>query len=629
MMEMNEIVTAVITTYKREPEIVKRAIDSVLAQTYKHINIVVVDDSPADYELRDSVEKLVLDHFAEANITYVQHERNLGACAARNTGLSLVNSEFVAFLDDDDEWLPEKIEKQVKKFRECDELTALVYCGCTKVKQNGREENFKGIVFKSGMVFDELILGNIIGSTSIPLIRTKALKDVGGFDSEIRSAQDFETWLRLAERYKVDYVPENLVKYYEHTGARISDSHKNKIQSLERINEKNGSYLNDHKKARWIRTIKIAPHFAMLGELGNALKKWISAVGICPCKAAENLKYLMFIFYCFLSSKKAKLRLQWDNLKRTYKYFGLRYVLRKFFDKIFGSSTADNYIETYYRKLKPEDYPRAYKRMFKRATGKKLNLKNPVTYREKMQWAKLNDTTPIKTQLSDKILVREWVKNKIGEKYLVPIFGVWDKFEDIDFDSLPESFVLKANHGSRMNLLVQNKNELDLAMVEKLTENWLKTNYALQFGLEQQYRNIKPKLFAEKNIAAPGKEAMDYKFLCFDGVPYYCWVDKDRFVDHSRNIYDMEWNLQPWTQGYDSSKTNIPKPENFEEMIQVATVLCEGFSHVRVDLYNIEGEIFFGEMTFTNGGGYERILPEEYDEILGKLWKLPKINARQ
>lgn len=138
MMEMNEIVTAVITTYKREPEIVKRAIDSVLAQTYKHINIVVVDDSPADYELRDSVEKLVLDHFAEANITYVQHERNLGACAARNTGLSLVNSEFVAFLDDDDEWLPEKIEKQVKKFRECDELTALVYCGCTKVKQNGR-----------------------------------------------------------------------------------------------------------------------------------------------------------------------------------------------------------------------------------------------------------------------------------------------------------------------------------------------------------------------------------------------------------------------------------------------------------------------------------------------------------
>lgn len=311
-----------------------------------------------------------------------------------------------------------------------------------------------------------------------------------------------------------------------------------------------------------------------------------------------------------------------ERIKKLYKIGGVKYLFLKLWDKIFKTEKARNYIDTYYKKMDSADYPKAYKKMYKRATGKRLDLKNPTTYREKMQWAKLYDSTEIKTRLSDKILVRDWVKQKVGEKYLVPIYGVWDSFDDIDFDKLPEAFVLKANHGSRMNLIVKDKSGLNLANAKELTEQWLATNYAYRFGMELHYKDILPRLYAEKLLEAKNGELPDYKFLCFNGKPCYCWVDIDRFTDHCRNIYDMQWNLQPWSQGYKTSDKIIEKPKGFDKMVEIASKLCEDFSHVRVDLYDINGDVYFGEMTFTNGSGYEKVLPEKYDRLLGEMWKL-------
>ncbi len=261
--------------------------------------------------------------------------------------------------------------------------------------------------------------------------------------------------------------------------------------------------------------------------------------------------------------------------------------------------------------------------LYKRAIGRTLKWSNLNAYTEKMQWAKFYDSTPIKTTLSDKYLVREWVAEKIGEQYLIPLLGVWDRFSDIQFDKLPNQFVLKTNHGSGSVIVVKDKTSLNITEVGRNFNDWMSIDYAYATGFELQYSNINRKIIAEKYLETDLGELQDYKFLCFDGKPYYCWVDLGRFGNHTRNVYDLNWKLQPWNQyTYGNSANPIPKPKNFDKMVELATSLCQGFSHVRVDLYNVDGTIYFGEMTFTNGCGFDRIVPDEYDFTLGELWNI-------
>ena len=232
--------------------------------------------------------------------------------------------------------------------------------------------------------------------------------------------------------------------------------------------------------------------------------------------------------------------------------------------------------------------------LYKKKIGRSLNLDDPKAYTEKIQWAKLNDCTPIKTDLSDKYLVRKWVSERIGDEYLIPLLGVWDKYSDIDFESLPNSFVLKTNHGSGTVFVVKDKSKFDKKKCKTLFNDWMHTDYSYVFGLELQYTNIERKIIAEEYLDSKGEELQDYKFLCFDGKPYFCWVDLDRFSNHTRNVYDLDWVLQPWNQyTYGNSANDVPKPKNFDKMVEIASILCQGFSHVRVDLYNIEGKIYF------------------------------------
>ena len=268
-------------------------------------------------------------------------------------------------------------------------------------------------------------------------------------------------------------------------------------------------------------------------------------------------------------------------------------------------------------------YPKLLAKIYKNFIGLELDWDNLSTYTEKMQWAKLYDKNPLKTTLTDKYLVRKWVEEKIGEEYLIPLIGVWDKFDDIDFSTLPDQFVLKTNHGSGTNLIVKNKAELNQKRAKQRFDNWMQIDYAFRGYFEMHYSNIKPKIIAEQYIETPEGDLPDYKFLCFNGKAYYCWVDKGRFRDHTRNVYDLEWNLQPWSQAHPISDMPIEKPQNFEKMIELVESLADQFSHVRVDFYNIEGKLYFGEMTFTNASGLEVIYPHEYDRHLGELWNIP------
>lgn len=275
------------------------------------------------------------------------------------------------------------------------------------------------------------------------------------------------------------------------------------------------------------------------------------------------------------------------------------------------------------KELPSDDYKKIIEKEYLLKLGHELNWNNLQSYTEKMQWEKIYNLDPRKTILADKVLVRKWVEEKIGSKYLIPLLGVWDNFDDIDFDKLPDRFVLKTNHGSGTNLIVKNKSLLNIRSAKRKFDDWMKIDFAFADSIQLHYSKIPRKILAEEYLETSLGELQDYKFLCFGGKPYYCWVDLGRFKKHTRTVFDMEWKRQEWTQAcYGTYPGSIEKPVNYEEMISIAKVLSNDFEQVRVDLYNVEGKIYFGEMTFTNGSGLDKIIPQRYDEILGDLWKI-------
>ena len=290
------MISVIITTYKREPALIIRALHSVLSQTYKDIEIIVVDDSPADFPQRKDVEMAVED-CQKANIgisiSYIQHEKNRGACAARNTGLNYAKGEYIAYLDDDDEWIPEKLEKQLKVMQ----LTgsALVYCGRLWLTDATGLSRIEKIVYYKGDVFKKLLYSNFIGSTSFPLIKTQSLKEIGGFDEQMQSAQDCDVWLRIAENNIVDYVEEPLVIYHEHEGEQITSNPLKKISGLERLNIKFKEYLDKDVNLWYRRHIVIIPYYCMAGDEKKAMQIWHECARKCPWKVVNNLRYLRVI----------------------------------------------------------------------------------------------------------------------------------------------------------------------------------------------------------------------------------------------------------------------------------------------------------------------------------------------
>ncbi len=285
-----------------------------------------------------------------------------------------------------------------------------------------------------------------------------------------------------------------------------------------------------------------------------------------------------------------------------------------------------------YLRLKKNDYnkrksfgeiERIIDRRYYEINHRHINWNAPALYTEKLNFSKIYCANQIKTDLTDKIEVRKWVGKIIGKEYLVPVIGVYDHFSDIDFNTLPESFVLKCNHDSGSVTLVPDKSLLSRKQIRKMQKKYddfyLKRNYGYVY-FELQYAPIPPHLLIEEYL---GNNIRDYKFLCFNGKPYYCWVDFDRFTNHKRNIYDLNWTLQSFNQmTYGNYDKVIEKPDSFDQMVELVSVLCEGFDHVRVDLFNCDGKIYFGEMTFTNGNGFEVIRPVEWDRKLGDLWPL-------
>ncbi|MCC5894468.1 MAG: glycosyl transferase [Alkalibacterium sp.] len=255
--------------------------------------------------------------------------------------------------------------------------------------------------------------------------------------------------------------------------------------------------------------------------------------------------------------------------------------------------------------------------------NKFLNLKSPSSYSEKLQWLKLYDRNPKYTNLVDKYNVREYISQSIGEEYLIPLLGVWDQVDEINFEKLPSQFVLKCTHDSGGLVICKDKNKIDTKRTKKRLKDSLKHNY--YFGQREWiYKDIKPKIIAEKYMVDESKkELKDYKFFCFNGEAKVMFIASNRGVDTRFDFYDLDFNHLPFEQRYPNSTYSLKKPKGFEKMVELAEVLSKNIPHVRIDFYNIDGVIYFGEMTFFHFSGWEKFNPSKYDELFGSWLQLP------
>ncbi len=267
--------------------------------------------------------------------------------------------------------------------------------------------------------------------------------------------------------------------------------------------------------------------------------------------------------------------------------------------------------------------------MFRLKMGYKLNLKNPQTFNEKLQWLKLYNRKPEYTRMVDKSEAKTVAENILGKGYVIPTLGVWDKFEDIDFNSLPDRFVLKTTNGGGGGgvIICRDKSKLNLVSAAEQLKSSLKASIYRNLK-EWPYKNVKPRILAEKFMVDESGELRDYKFYCFNGDPKVFLVASERFSEHRTyfDYFDMDGNHLPFTQGGMNNPITPALPSTFEEMKQVAKKLSHGLPHVRIDLYSVDEKVYFGEFTFFDSSGFEKFTPREWDDTFGGWLRLPKRN---
>ena len=271
--------------------------------------------------------------------------------------------------------------------------------------------------------------------------------------------------------------------------------------------------------------------------------------------------------------------------------------------------------------LSDENY---LKVLFYHCLGYKLNLNNPKTFNEKLQWLKLNDQHEEYSKMVDKIEAKKYAASIIGEKFIIPTLGIWNNVNEIEWDSLPLQFVIKSSDDSGGVIVCKDKTTLDIEKAKKKLQR--KNNY-FKYNKEYPYRNLKHRIIAEEYLEDESKyELKDYKIFCFNGEPSLLFVATDRQKrgeETKFDFFDIEWNHLPFTNGHPNNPNPIEKPRNFVEMLDIARKLSVGIPQVRIDLYNCNGKIYFGEITFFHWSGIKAFEPIEWDYKLGNMIHLP------
>lgn len=606
-------VSVIISVYNAE-DYLKECLDSIIRQTLEDIEIICVDGSSTDSSL-----DILREYEKRDARVVVSAQRYKGIGAARNKGLAAAKGEYLSILDAGEVFEQNTLQTAYQAALESD--ADIVVYGSTNSDWIKHELLPQQKCFASTEI-PRKVFHAVMEHTSDKLFRRTFIQERGLEFQEIRVYYDlFFTYAAWTSAQRITVIKDVLAHHQRSGKDVISSNFKEWWRAFDALYALK-EYLDTHGLYERFFT----------DYINYAVHLMLSISGRLEGKARQDFyRYMREDWMGHLGFFEARDDMFYDREEleacKQIMYSGGAKDIEKFRS---GRPAPVKRTYDYYLHLPPEKYEEELKIWYKRTTGENLDLENPKTFNEKIQWLKLYDSTPLKTRLADKYLVRDWVKEKIGEEHLIPLLGVWDSFDEIDFDKLPDQFVLKANHGSGWNIIVTDKSKLDIDAAREKFNQWLQTNFAFKFGLELQYMNIQPKIIAEKYMEELNSSLYDYKIHCFDGRPAFIQCIGDRnLAKHTgyQNNYDLKWTKLDWTfEDYPQFPYVVSKPKLLDGMVTCAEKLSEGLSYVRVDLYEVNGHIYFGEMTFTPASGayrYRGLWTKDLNIHLGNLLQLP------
>ena len=584
----------------------EECLDSIINQPLKEIEIICINDGSTDkslnilekYENKDKRIKII-------------NQKNNGVSYARNSGLINALGEYIMFIDSDDYIFPNTLQILYDKIK-ASNAELLVFGGNIFPEDLPEAQWAKAVLSspnKTYDYFDKKIIFNERSVRPCPVNKVYSSNFLRNYNFK------FDTSLKLGEDqlfactilpHITKIVFSNLKVYAYRVGRPNSAMTQNNKNLYKKLND----------------------HIVVLNKIAEYWKK-INFLDSCKIDFFEwALNFIQINnIKTFSIEERSKLASKALDL---FHYFDI--PLKKLSNE--GKNKYKELLSCLYRtnqyKLPNMNLEFVYKdelkNWYKQIMNQDLNLNNPQTFNEKIQWMKLYNSIPIKTRLADKYLVRDWVKDTIGEKYLIPLLGVYNNFEEINFNKLPNQFVIKCNHGAAYNIIVKDKSKLNLVDTKAKLDKWMNENFAFKFGIELHYRDIPPKIIIEQYIENNGGDLVDYKFWCFNGkVEYILYCAERNITGLKMEFYDRDWNRRDFMTSPSNTK-KIDKPVNLEQMIRLAEILSKDINFVRVDFYRLDdGTIYFGEMTFTPTSGTVKWLDEKYDLKFGQMIRLPNL----
>ncbi len=639
---MRELISVIMSTFNTKYEYLNESISSILNQDYKNIEFIIVCDGNEDEF------NYIRNSFKDDRIKLIFHNKNMGLPYSLNEAIKKANGKYIARMDSDDICLKKRLVIQ-KKYM--DRHQHIQICG-TFAKTFGDKNGINKLFYrKSDEIAAQILFMTVLCHPTV-MFRASFFDNTNNFYNEnYICAQDYELWSRAAAKDNIALLPIIGLKYRVHF-SQAGQSRKNiqmnftkKILRNNYLKICNSIHNNCSIEEDNNEILEMLETFYGLKQINQNNYLYIAS-GINKTIASQIydshiLKKVLFNKYAVLLYKNGmfKQSLNKNIFHMVYNINNLIYCIWKFFCKIhsFIISVIELLKKTFYKLLRFFRTPQIIILrlisitnislldkyyiilLFKERMKCKLNLNNPQTFNEKLQWLKLYDRKDIYTTMVDKYEAKNYVADIIGENYIIPTLGIYDKFEEINFEKLPNQFVIKCTHDSGGLVIVKDKSKLDVNAARKKINKSLKKNYYYA-GREWPYKNVKPRIIIEKYMEDKNDTSMhDYKFFCFNGEAKYCLVCTDRDTDLKETFFDINWNLAPFKRpNHDIDKT-IKKPKNLDLMIELANKLSKGIPFIRVDFYEINGKVYFGELTFYPASGFAKFEPEEWDKKLGDL----------
>lgn len=633
-------VSVIVPNYNHAP-FLRQRFDSIFNQTFQDIEVIILDDCSTD-----NSKEIIEEYRNKPQTSHIVYNKANSGSPFKQwaKGFDLAQGEYIWIAESDD-WAELNFLEATLPILESKKNLSLIFSASKVVSRKSKIEisPFSTSTEMLGLEFikKRMIIDNAIPNASAVLFRRDRLFSISKNYQNFRGAGDYLFWIYLCELGDVFFLakPLNFFRLHQNNTTQkcrndgtvckeaytinnyllqkgyISYWEKNLLilKNVERINEldRTASFSKEVNVKKLINLwkknnsfvffkIKLIRLFALIQKISFKLK---------IIKEPQSL-----IFTFFKNDPIIALIWKMFNLPS----FGLRYILQACSYIKRPLNLFDNWAALGRLNWMPDKWYLSL--MFRSHMGYWMDWKHPKTFNEKLQWLKIHNRNPLYTKLVDKYEARKYIAEKIGEEYLIPLLGVWNSPNEIDFDKLPDQFVLKCTHDSGSVIICKNKRTFDFAGAKKKIAANLSKNF-YYMAREWPYKNVKPRIIAEKYMEDPSGELRDFKFFCFNGNVNFLQVDYERFINHHRCIFDANWNIQPFSIIYPpKDDIKINKPLNLNKMLDIASKISkEILPFIRVDFYECNEKLFIGELTFYPEAGFAKFAPDSWDQTTGSL----------